>query len=90
MAGAGFRWSDVQVMLNACASGWSSVIKEHKRWITFGGNTWRSFPRGPGAHPRDFEVEAGQVRTLVRHLGISMKCAKKHLPALGPVKPDDN
>lgn len=89
MAGAGFRWSDVQAMLNACAPGWSAVIKEHKRWVTYGGITWRAFPRGPGANPKDFEIEAGQVRTLVRHLHISMKCAKRHLPALGPVKPGD-
>lgn len=77
-------------MLNACAAGWSGVVKEHHRWITFGGKTWRSFPRGPGPNPRDFEVEAGQVRSLVRHLGISMKCAKKHLPALGPIKETDS
>ena len=90
MAGAGFRWSDVQAMLNACAPGWSAVVKEHRRWITFGGTTWRSFPRGPGANPKDFEVEAGHVRSLVRHLGISMKCAKKYLPALGPIKETDS
>ena len=89
MAGAGFRWSDVQVMLNACAAGWTMVVKEHKRWVTHGDRIWRGFPRGPGANPKDFEVEAGQVRTLVRHLGISMKCAKRHLPALGPIKPTD-
>lgn len=90
MAGAGIWWSSVQAMLDVCARGWSGVVKEHHRWISFGGQTWRSFPRGPGADPKDFEVEAGQVRSMVRHLGISMRCAKTHLPALGPVKDTDN
>lgn len=89
MASASLRWSDVQAMLDACARGWTSVIKEHHRWITCQGHVWKSFPRGPGANARDFEVEAGQVRKLVRHLPISMKCAKTHLPALGPVKDTD-
>lgn len=90
MAGAGIWWSGVQAMLDACANGWTSVIKEHHRWISLGANTWKSFPKGPGANARNFEVEAGQVRKLVRHLNISMKCAKKHLPALGPIKPSDS
>lgn len=90
MAGASIWWSDVQIMLDVCAAGWTSVIKEHHRWITFGPATWRSFPRGPGANPKNFEVEAGQVRSMVRHLAISMKCAKTHLPALGPIKHSDS
>lgn len=90
MAGASIWWSDVKRMLKVCAPDWSEALKLHHRWIRYGGRVWIELPKGPGTGGRDYQLTSWQVRRLVEGLNISMKCAKKHLPALGPVKPDDN
>ncbi len=89
MAGAGIWWSDVKRMLNACAPGWTEELKLHHRWIRFDGRTWIKFPKGGGTGGRDYEIAGWQVRRMVEALHISMKCAKTHLPGLGPIKPTD-
>ena len=90
MAAAGIWWSHIRKMLDACARGWSQKLKLHHRWISFNGLTWIEFPKGSGTGGRDYQVAAWQVRRLVEYLRISMKCAKKYLPALGPVKETDS
>jgi hypothetical protein len=89
MAGASIWWSSVRAMLDACAPGWAEELKQHHRWIRFNGKTWNAFPKGPGTGGRDYQVAAYQVRLMVRHLGISMRCARTHLPALGPAQETD-
>lgn len=90
MTAASIWWSHVRKMLDGCAPGWSEKLKLHYRWITFGDLTWIEFPKGPGTGGRDYQVTAWQVRRMVSYLQISMKCAKKHLPALGPIKETDS
>jgi hypothetical protein len=90
MAGAGIRWSDVKRMLNACAPGWTEELKLHRRWLRYAGRVWIQFPKGPGTGGRDYEVQVWQVRRMIEGLAISIKCAKTHLPAIGPIKPTDS
>jgi hypothetical protein len=89
MAGASIWWSDVKRMLSACAPGWTEELKLHHRWIRYAGKVWIKLPKGAGTGGRDYQVAGWQVRRMAEALGISMKCAKEHLPALGPVKPTD-
>lgn len=73
-------------MLDECAAGWSWELKEHHRWIRFNAKCYRSFPRGPGRGARDFEIEAIQVRSMLRHLEIDQDCARAAIPAIAPKK----
>ena len=77
-------------VLDAYAAGWADQLKLHHRWITYQGRTWVEFPKGAGTGGRDYQVSAWQVRRMTANLFISMKCAKEHLPALGPVKHTDS
>lgn len=90
MAGASIWWSDVKRMLKACALGWSEELKLHHRWIRYGTSVWIELPKGPGTGGRDYQLAGWQVRRMVEALNISMKCAKTHLPALGPIKETDS
>ena len=68
-------------MLNECAPGHTFKPMPHKFKITWNGRTFPSLQKGP--HGKDNpEIQIGNVKQMIKHLGINMECAKKYL-ALG-------
>lgn len=69
----------VRDLLDECAPGHELVLKKHRYWVRFGGRTYRGLPKGGhGKH----EIKLGTVKQLVRHLGIDLDCARRHVPGL--------
>ena len=69
---------DVWAMLDACAPGWTKRQTPHKYQVRANDKLYPSLPLG--AHgSRKPEIQAGQVRHMVRFLDIE-KCAQDRLP----------
>lgn len=66
-------------MLEACAPGHERILGEHHWRIYYQGKTDPTFPKGQ--HSKNKEIERGQVKKMIRHLGIEV-CAKRVLPGL--------
>jgi hypothetical protein len=73
------KLDDIWSMLDDCAPGHTRKASQHYWAVTFGGKTYRSLPLGPHGRRHNPDVEAGHVRSLIRHLDISTDCAKKHV-----------
>jgi hypothetical protein len=74
-------------MLDGCASGWSSKLKEHHIWILWNGRTYRAMPKGRGrSEYTDHDIKIQHVRQMLTYLGIDEACARTALPQLGPSK----
>ena len=69
-------------MLKDCAPGYAHKEKEHRHWIMYGGKTFRGLPKGKHGSGSRAEIEIGHIKDMVKHLGISPKCANAHLPLL--------
>lgn len=68
-------------MLDACASGYYTVIKQHRRWIYYKGEIFRDFPLGVhGSH--NPEIFVGKVRHLVNFFGLDPACVNRFFPGL--------
>lgn len=62
-------------MLDKCADGWGKKETDHYYRVTWKQGTYPSFPKKK-------DVAVGHVRKMIRHLGIDLACAKKHLGVL--------
>lgn len=68
-------------MLDACAPGAIRTLRDHNWRVVWGPRTYPSFPRGEHGKTNP-EIEVGHIRKMIRHLGIDMECAKRHLQIL--------
>lgn len=78
--------SDVFAMLRHCAEGVVIEATEHYYRIKWNGRTYPSLPLGDHGGKRKnlrTEIKVGDVRKLLRFLGVSFDCAKGQLPRLG-------
>lgn len=73
------KLNDIWSMLDDCAKNHTRKASREYWAITFNGKTYRSLPLGPHGRRENPDTEAGHVRSLIRHLGISRECAEKHL-----------
>lgn len=69
-------------MLDACAPRHTRKENLHHYCIRFNGKTYPSLPKGEHGRGLRAEIELGHVKKMIRHLGIDLDCAKKHLPGL--------
>jgi hypothetical protein len=69
-------------MLKDCAPGFSVEDKKHRKWVHYQGQTFRNVPLGEHGKRANPKVEIGQLKGLIRHLGIDTDCAKAHLSQL--------
>lgn len=83
---AQIKWSAIKRALKKCADGYTSNVMTHHRWVAYNGKTWRTFPKGPGADPDDYQVQEFQVRHMATHLELDFACLRKYLPSLRPAK----
>lgn len=70
---------DIWRMLEECAPGHQRKASAEYWTIKFQGKSYRSLPLGPHGRRVNPDIEAGHVRGLLRHLGISRECADKLL-----------
>jgi hypothetical protein len=75
------RWKSIRKMLDACAEGYTVEDKTHRRWVRYGGHIFH-LPLGEHGTRDDPEIQLGQVRRMVRHLQIDVRCAERELPQL--------
>jgi hypothetical protein len=77
--GAVVRLDDVWEMLDHCAEGYAK--KESREWwrIFYNGKTYPGFPVGKHGRRQNPEIESGHVRSMIRHLGVSIDCANEFL-----------
>jgi hypothetical protein len=75
---------DVWEMLAHCAEGFTREAKLHRWWVRWKGKTYRAVPLGPHGRRDRVTVEAGHVRSMVRHLGIDPECAAIYIPMTPP------
>jgi hypothetical protein len=73
------KLNDIWLMLDACAPGHTRRPSREYWTVTFDGKTYRSLPLGPHGRRHNPDIEAGHVRSLIRHLGISKDCVEKHV-----------
>jgi len=66
-------------MLERCAPGYRRVEQGHLWRVTYKGKTFPSLQLGKRSSSTP-EVELGNVKKMVRHLGIDPECAWRHLP----------
>ena len=69
-------------MLEACAPGFHSEKKKHRRWITYDGRTSRDLGLGKHGKRSNPEIFVGQVRQLARLFELDPKCVNKFFPGL--------
>lgn len=62
-------------MLDQCAPGWTCKETDHFFRLMWKDRTYPSFPKKK-------DVAVGHVKSMIRHLGIDMDCARKHLDVL--------
>lgn len=72
------KLKDVWAMLDHCAPGHERAETDHYWRITYGARFYPNFPTGKHGARKSPEIEAGHVRSLVRHLGIE-PCARQQL-----------
>ncbi len=75
------KLSKVWKMLDACADGYKAKEQPHTWRVTYRGRTFPSLQLGKRASNKP-EVELGCVQKMIRHLGIDLDCAWRHLPQL--------
>lgn len=75
------RWKKIKDMLNTCADGWWYEDKKHRRWIYYGDLEAFKLPTGEHGKRDNHDLQVGQLRGLIRHLGI-IECAKKQIEQL--------
>ena len=73
------RLDEVWRMLDACAEGYSKRESREYWIVSYNAKTYRSLPLGPHGRRHNPETEAGHIRALIRHLGVSKECAEKYL-----------
>lgn len=76
---------DVLEMLKQCAPGSDPTPTEHYYCIKFNGRTYPSLPlgeHGPKRAKLRSEVKVGDVRKMIRFLGIDKACCHKAIPRL--------
>lgn len=73
------KLNDVWAMLDDCASGHTKRASDHYWIVSYNSKTYRSLPLGPHGKRQNPDIEAGHVRSLVRHLQIPQDCASKHV-----------
>ena len=73
-------------MLDALAPDHRWQKKKHRWWITWNGRTFKEMPLGGHSKRKrgggGAEVRMGDVRALVRFLGVPIEKARQHFPAL--------
>ena len=69
------RFRDVEQILKACAPGSSWRVSRHSRVVEANGRTYRSLPKFD-------DIFLQEIRKMLRHLGISLECARGFIPAL--------
>ncbi len=70
-------------MLDACAKGYTMRPTDHHYCVRFNSAEFPTLPlgeHGSGRRTGRGEIKLGQVRQMIRQLGISMECAKKYIP----------
>lgn len=82
-------WKDVSQMLDACAPGWTSKDKKHRRWVLWGQATCTIIPLGEHGKRQkgNYEIPVGKVKNLVWTLEINPECAGKSLGIPIPPRP---
>jgi hypothetical protein len=68
-------------MLDACAEGYTVEDKTHRRWVRYRDHTFH-LPLGEHGTRENPEIEVGYVKSMIRHLQIDERCAKRELPQL--------
>jgi hypothetical protein len=68
-------------MLEECAPGFSMMPRTHNFVVTYRDRTYHRLPRGPHGKRKNFPVQMGHVRNLVRTLEIH-ECAQRVLEQL--------
>lgn len=72
----------IRTMLAACAPGHTIERKLHHFWIRYDGKKFEGIRKGKGHSDDNPDVPLQVVKHMIRHLGINMDCAKRHLPSL--------
>ena len=78
--------ADVIAVLTACAPGHEITATEHYYRIRWNNKTYPSLPLGEHGRKRKAlrsEIKVGDVRKMIRQLGIPLPCAVKAVPRLG-------
>lgn len=70
---------DVWRMLEACAPGYTKRASREYWTVRYNGKAYRSLPLGAHGRRHHPELEAGHVRSMLRHLGVAFGCAEAHL-----------
>ena len=70
----------VDEMLRHCAPGATWQTKKHRHWVRWNTKTSRNIPLGPHGRRAKVTVDAGHIRSMVRHLGIDPTCASRFIP----------
>lgn len=67
-------------MLDGCAPGHTRRIGKHRLVVNWAGKSFLGLPKGPGggAKVAATEVHRALINKLVRGLGLSQDCARRH------------
>jgi hypothetical protein len=68
------RLGEVERAVKTCADGAKFVLKKHRYWVTYRGQTFRGLPKGPGRGDLQAEIEFGHVAKMIRMLGLDKNC----------------
>jgi len=72
-------------MLDHCAPGWTKTESTHYYCVMWQKGTYRSLSKGQHGKKKNSQkvgrstVETGEVKHLIRQLGIDMDCARKYI-----------
>lgn len=69
---ASATFKDVLAMLKECAPGSEWRLANHSRVVKYNGKAYPSLPKYN-------DIELGHIQKMVRYLGISVECARKHV-----------
>lgn len=69
------KYKAIVEMLKDCAPGFAVQEKLHFRWVLYKERTYHEFPKHA-------EIPVGHLKKMLRFLGISFECAKRHLEIL--------
>ncbi|QQR74270.1 MAG: hypothetical protein IPJ17_01350 [Holophagales bacterium] len=68
-------------MLDDCAPKHTREEKTHKLWIYFDGKRFL-LPRGRKGDGFEAEIQRGQLKGLIKELGLQATCVGKHFPGI--------
>ena len=72
------KLGEILKAIGRCAPEATVALKKHHYWVRFRGKVFVGLPKGSGREVLGSEIEFGQVRKMVRMLGLEEDCFRKH------------